>query len=207
MPPKKRSAKAEAAAMAKVMALLQKHGVDTTQIKQPERAEHDYRHGDAVGVFVHTPKHFVPGICKECKKAFAHNRPIRHGSIVGFCSDTCRRDNWKKTTGLPYSAVSTADVWNGDPPMIITAEQFQNLKNIVEWFTVHQATLELRQAPEISEETKSPELQSPSEQAKQSSEIPQGQDDVHTNPLFSLAMSGPEQTQDSSDLEDFFDSL
>src|SRR3546814_5924086 len=58
-----------------------------------------------------------------------------HGTVIGFCSDTCRRDNWKKTTGIPFSTVHTrGDIWNGNVPMVITADQYEALERIADWF-------------------------------------------------------------------------
>ena len=46
-------------------------------------------------------------------------------------------------TGLEWGAVSTHDVWYGDPPMIVTPDQFAKLKAIAEWFTQNQTTLDI----------------------------------------------------------------
>jgi len=146
-------------ALEQAFAILEKNKVDTTKMEKPDPTLHNYRSGDAVAIFGHAPKHFIPGRCKECGRPFAHNRPARVGSIIGFCSDPCRRDNWLKTTGVPWAALSTNDVWNGDPPMIITPDQFERLQEIARWFDANRTTLQsnLRQ-PEV-EQQEPPESQ------------------------------------------------
>lgn len=126
--------------MDEVLAFLSSRGVDTKELPT-ESDKYDYRNNDAVVVFVNTPTHFKPGICKNCKKPFAVNK-----ASVGFCSDICRREDWTKTTGLPWRAVSTNDVWNGDPPMIISPAQMKKLEAIVDWFNKNRTSLVL--APE-----------------------------------------------------------
>lgn len=197
MPPARKRRQSADKAMDKVMELLAKHGKDTSQIEKPEIKDYDYRSADAMVVFAHTPKHFVPGICKECKRPFAHNRPIPHGTVIGFCSDVCRRDNWKKTTGIPFSAVHTrGDIWNGNVPMVITADQYEALKRIADWFTEHRANLQLTDSAPVE-----PEVQSPGQL------FPLDQDSAPTNLLNEPAPSNRSQIEDSTSLDDFFDSL
>lgn len=211
MPPRKRRTSSADKAMANVLRLLEKHGkLSADQAEEIKEApKHDYRTADAVVVFAHQPKHFVPGICKECKRPFAHNRPIAVGSLIGFCSDACRRDNWKKTTGVPYSAISTSDIWGKDVPLMIDANQFDALKKIAEWFTTHQAMLQIVEPQVENEVQEIPEQPIP--------DLPQSQPQVQDNPqvlddfLASLepepVESSPVQKKDSTSLDDFFDSL
>lgn len=197
MPPtKRRNSKSADKAMATVMALLAKHGVDTGEVEKPEVPRYDYRSADAVVVFAHAPKHFVPGVCKECNRHFAHNRPIAVGSVIGFCSDTCRRDNWKKTTGIPLTALSTSNIWNGDVPMVITADQYEALEKMADWFIEHRANLQLTEPPPV-------ELVVEAQEPKPA----QDQDDVLANLLDEPVLSDSSRIEDNTSLDDFFDSL
>lgn len=199
MPPRKRSNRQQSAdkAMAKVMELLAKHGKDASEVAKPEVSEYDYRSADAIVVFAHAPKHFVPGICKECNRPFAHNRPISVGSAIGFCTDTCRRDNWKKTTGIDLSRISTNNIWGNNVPMVITADQYETLEKIADWFIEHRANLQLTESPKAEEQL----------QEQSNLLVPQEEDDVLANLDLEPAQSSLLQNQDNTSLDDFFDSL
>lgn len=137
MPPRaRREAKKRENIFAAVNAFLAAQGQDT--IKDLDKAtDRDYRNDDAVAIFAHNPAGFKPGVCKNCGKPFATNR-----RAVGFCDDPCRREDWKKTTGLEWRAVSVHDVWDGDPPLIISPEQFEKLRQLAAWFNTNRTTLD-----------------------------------------------------------------
>lgn len=134
--------------MAEALAFLSTMGVDTSEIPT-EVDKYDYKNNDAVALFANQPSLFTPNICKNCKKPFATNKRSAIGSPVGFCSDPCRREDWKRTTGLDWKAISTRDVWDGDPPLIITSQQLKNLEAIVEWFNKNRTILTLVPDPDI----------------------------------------------------------
>lgn len=125
--------------MEKANALLEKHNVDTSDIVVPDGPVTNYRNEDAVVVFVNHPPHFMPGICKNCKRPFAANK-----KSVGFCSDLCRKEEWRRTMHVPWASVSTRDVWDGDPPLIVTPDQLETLEKLTRWFTQNQKSLEIQ---------------------------------------------------------------
>jgi hypothetical protein len=146
MPP--RNKKKQDTVFSKVAEFLAAQGMQMPDVDTA--TDRDYRSNDAVVIFAHHPAGFKPGICKECGKPYATNR-----KSVGFCSDPCRRDNWKKTTGLEWRAISTHDVWEGDPPLIISPEQFEKMRQIAAWFNTNRTVLDtlvekpLVEAPEL----------------------------------------------------------
>lgn len=118
-------------AMAKAMAQLQKMDVSTENVDTTAtKPDTDYRPADAIAVLAHWPGGFVGRKCPECGNIFAAN-----SKIIGFCSDPCRRENWAKTMGIPWNSVSTrrVDVWDGNPPMVISPEQFKKLQELARW--------------------------------------------------------------------------
>lgn len=125
---------AEEKILADALAMLAANNVDTTEMSTI--VETDYRNNDAVTVFASWPEHFKPNICRNCGKTFAVNK-----KSVGFCGDLCRREDWRKTTGLDWNRISTHDVWDSDPPMIINPQQYENLRKIVAWFNRSQEAL------------------------------------------------------------------
>lgn len=139
-------------ALAEALAMLAANNIDVSEM--PQAVETDYRSNDAVAVFASWPDHFKPNVCRNCGKTFAVNK-----KSVGFCSDLCRREDWRKTTGLEWNRISTHDVWDGDPPMIITPSQYDNLKRIAEWFSRNQAEIESRLAQETAQERQEREEQ------------------------------------------------
>lgn len=188
------------AALAKAIAMLAESGVDTSNMKPV--VETDHRNEVAVATLVHSPQAFQARKCRNCKRPFAHNHIIPFGSAVGFCSNLCAREDWKKSTGLDWNRISTRDVWDGDPPLIITPEQYENLRRIANWFNRNQEALanaaDLQSSPVESdwseEDEESPELPQPvpSEQPNGSAQpvpdfdtfasTPQDQGETHTTP-------------------------
>lgn len=124
--------------MAEAAKLLEKHGADTSEITPVDGPGVNYRSEDAIVIFANHPPHFKPGKCKNCDKTFAVNK-----KSVGFCSNECRKEEWRRKMGIPWAAVSTHDVWEGDPPLIITPEQLQTLENVTRWFIRNQKSLEI----------------------------------------------------------------
>lgn len=186
--------------LAAALAFLEQHGVDTSEIPK-ERDKYDYRHNDAAVVFASSPSHFLPGICKNCGKTFAVNK-----RFVGFCSEPCRREDWRKTTGLEWGAISTKDVWDGDPPMIITPQQMKNLEAIVDWFNKNRTSLSL--VPPTEESEQEPEIeiryhtvQIPIDQSEVLLE--DEQNDLRTSLLDALSGEVPEQMLEEEDLFGF----
>jgi len=142
----KRLSKA-AKTMQMAAALIKQYGGDAQAVKAVEEAEQPLRHwrnDDAVVELAKTPKRFIMRRCRNCGMPFGHNKPIPVGDLVGLCSDPCRREDWFKTTGLPYSALSISDPWDGDPPMIIRPDQIENLRALAEWFTTNETLLQER---------------------------------------------------------------
>lgn len=133
---------------AQVAAFLATQGKEMPSVDSA--TDRDYRNDDAVLLFVHHPAGFKPGICKNCGRVFGVNK-----KAVGFCSDPCRREDWRKTTGLEWRAISTHDVWEGDPPLILKPEQFDRLRQLAEWFSTNRTVLDTlvekpsEQAPEL----------------------------------------------------------
>lgn len=125
--------------MEKAQALIAANGVDPDTVEKPDGPVTNYRNEDAVVVFVNHPPHFIPGKCKNCGRVFAANK-----RSVGFCSDSCRKEDWRKTMHIPWAAVSTKDVWDGDPPMIVTPDQLETLEKLARWFTENQTRLEIQ---------------------------------------------------------------
>lgn len=208
MPPRaRRNAKKQENLFAAVNAFLAAQGQET--IKDLDKAtDRDYRSDDAVAIFVHNPAGFKPGICKNCDRPYATNR-----KSVGFCSDPCRREDWKKTTGLEWRAVSIHDIWEGDPPLIISPDQFEKLRQIAAWFNTNRKVLDTRierpttEVPELEfleaglEETEDlpvdPQilvqaLIEESDENDESNSLQDQPDDPHTNPESSPDSSSPE---------------
>lgn len=125
--------------LANALALLQANNVDTTGMK--DYVETNFRNTEAVATLAHQPEIFQHNQCRECGKPFAHSQKIPHGTRVAFCSTGCARDNWKKTTGLDYKRISTRDVWEGDPPLIINPDQYEALRRITAWFSRNQVEI------------------------------------------------------------------
>lgn len=162
MPTPKRRRNKQDALFAQVAAFLATQGKEMPSVDSA--TDRDYRSNDAVIVFAHHPAGFKPGICKNCGGVFATNR-----KSVGFCSDPCRREDWRKTTGLEWRAISTHDVWEGDPPLIISPEQFEKMRAIAAWFNTNRTMLDtLVEKPS----TQAPELEflSPAESDPEDSE-------------------------------------
>lgn len=125
---------------AQIAAILAKFDIQT---EKPVVPEQHYQSDTATTVFSWVPSGFQANKCKECGRIFAHNQIIPHGSRVGYCSDVCRRDSWKRSTGLDWFAVDTnREPWDGDPPLIINPEQFKRLEGIANWFIKNRTTLE-----------------------------------------------------------------
>lgn len=193
--------------LAAAFALLKEAGVELKE--KPIIGAHNYRNGDAVVVFANLPAHFRPGICKTCGKAFATNKPS-----VGFCTDICRREDWLKTTGVEWAAVSTHDVWNGDPPMIVTPTQLANLKRIAEWFNKNQKDLEITVEPESVQEPLAPltevsqedysarvlGIRTPEPEPELWEDLPS---DLPTTPHVSQSVATPVETSEVDDLFGF----
>lgn len=125
--------------LAQALALLAQNNVDTTGMK--DYVETNFRNDEAVATLAHQPSIFQHNKCRECGKPFANSQKIPHGTRVAFCSSGCARDNWKRTTGLDYKRVSTHDVWDGDPPLIINPQQYEALRQITAWFSRSQAEI------------------------------------------------------------------
>lgn len=187
------------AALAKAIAMLAENGVDTSNMKPV--VDTDYRSEHAVATVVHHPESFQVRRCRNCQKTFAHNHIIPFGSRVGFCSNLCAREDWKKTTGLDWNRISTRDPWDGDPPLIITPEQYENLGRIANWFNRNREALANAAVPqstpaepawlleEDQEEVLPPAPNEPQEFPVQPEsefdifgEQQQDQDEPHTNP-------------------------
>lgn len=206
---------------AKIAAILQKFNIQTdTPIEIPEA---NYNSNNAVAMFARVPEHFVMGKCMECELDFAHNQPIPAGTRVGYCSDTCRKRAFKKSTGIEWGMIeSPREPWDGDPPMIITPDQLKNLEKIAEWFTRNRTTLTI-QYPEPEAESESPEdrEENPEDYQSPTSLSPgeqylaewdailtfeqenQHQAEVQTSPQYSHVPSMPEQTGAVDDPFDF----
>lgn len=122
-------------------ALIKQYGGDAKAVTEAEKPIHNWRNDDAVVELAKTPQKFVMRRCRNCGKPFGHNKPIPVGELVGLCGDPCRREDWFKTTGLPYEILTTRDVWDGDPPMIIRPDQIEKLRALVEWFTKNETLL------------------------------------------------------------------
>lgn len=137
------------AALAKAIAMLAESGVDTSNMKPV--VDTDYRSEQAVATVVHNPEAFQVRRCRNCQKAFAHNHIIPFGTKVGFCSNLCAREDWKKSTGLDWNRISTRDVWEGDPPLIITPEQYENLRRLTDWFNRNREALANAAVPQSVE--------------------------------------------------------
>lgn len=99
--------------------------------------DRDYRSDTAVAIFARDPHGFVPQKCKYCDRVFGTN-----SKLIGYCSDEHRRMDWEKTTGLSWSAVEVStDCWDGNPPLIISPEQFSRLLGLSDWFQTNRTTL------------------------------------------------------------------
>jgi len=179
-------------AMATLMAMAADSGVeiDESELNIPR---HNYRSSDAVVVFANLPAHFKPGTCKECGRTFAVNM-----KSVGYCSDPCRDENWRRTTGLSPNVVKIHDVWHGDPPMIVTPDQYDKLKAIADWFTKVESTLQVVQTESEYQEdlpdTQTELLEALTRaQEQEVSLLSQPTDAFQTSPVASLDLSEPEQ--------------
>lgn len=142
---------------AQIAAILAKFDIKT---EKPVVPEQNYQSDTATAVFSWAPAHFKPNKCgnKKCGKIFSHNQIIPHGSRVGYCSDPCRRESWKDSTGLDWFVVDTKrEPWDGDPPLIISPEQFTRLEAIAKWFTRNQKLLETLRQDTVSELEEYPE--------------------------------------------------
>lgn len=141
MPPRKRTKAPNASAvLAAAAAFLATKNIEAPAVTQETLdalGDRDYRSNDAVLLFAHHPPGFIPGKCHNCGAIYAVNR-----KSVGFCSDPCRREDWRKTTGLEWSAISTHDVWEGNPPHIISPAQLKKLAALAEWFNTNQIDLD-----------------------------------------------------------------
>lgn len=127
--------------LADALALLAKNNVDTTGMKT--YVETDFRNTEAVEVFIHQPQIFAQRRCLNCQKMFAHSQKIPAGTRVSFCSDNCRREDWRKNMRIDYDRVSTADPWDGDPPLIVNPVQYANLERIADWFNRNREELKI----------------------------------------------------------------
>lgn len=183
--------------LANALAMLANNGVDTSGMKT--YVETDFRNTEAVAVFTHQPEIFEARRCRNCGKSFAHTQKIPFGTRVSFCSDSCRREDWRKTMYVDYDAVATGN-WDGDPPLIISPEQFAALERLADWFSKNRVVLENAvghtTAP-VEQEVESPEeedhipnpspIQQPPATAEQESEfdplpeISTDQNDTHTS--------------------------
>lgn len=130
--------------LAKANALIAQNGVDLATVEQADGQGTNYRSEDAVLVFVNHPPHFIPGKCRNCGKHYAVNK-----KSVGFCSNDCRKEDWRRTMHIPYAAVSPRDVWDGDPPMIVTPAQYETLEKVARWFIQNQTVLEIQDLGEL----------------------------------------------------------
>lgn len=130
--------------------ILAKFEIET---KEPVVPVQNYQSDTAVAVYSWAPAHFQPNRCGNCKKVFAHNQIIPHGSRVGYCSDPCRRESWKKSTGLDWFVVDARrEPWDGDPPLIISPEQFTRLEAIHKWFEQNRTLLQTLRQEELQEQ-------------------------------------------------------
>lgn len=153
--------------MAMAAALIKQYGGDAKVVTETETPLHNWRNDDAVVELAKTPTRFVMRRCRNCQKTFGHNKPIPVGELVGLCSDDCRREDWKKTTGLDYRIITTRDVWDGDPPMIIRPDQIERLRALKDWFIQNETLLQER----ATEPTPLPSVYS---QAESPAQIDQG---------------------------------
>lgn len=198
----------------KVAAILAKFSIKTDEpIEIPET---NYNHNNAVAMFGKVPQYFVLGECRGCKQKFAHNQPIPAGTRVGYCSDACRKRTFEKDTGIKWEAVISPrrePKWDGDPPMIITPEQLRNLRNIADWFTRNQTSLEIQDhgPDELDDLEDSPLSTGPEDQLQYSGSdvalvYEQGSQRLEAalaNPLPEPDFSEPEQTVLADDPFDF----
>ena len=143
--------------LADVAKYLAKQGVDAPDMASA--TDRDYRSDTAVAVFARDPHGFVPQRCKYCERVFGTN-----SKIIGYCSDEHRRLDWEKTTGLAWDAVEiNTDCWDGNPPLIISPEQFSSLKRLSDWFSTNRTSLSSlvekpsSQIPEVAFLEESPE--------------------------------------------------
>lgn len=194
--------------MEKAAALIAANGVNPDELDKPDGPVTNYRHEDAVVVFVNHPPHFIPGICKNCKRPFAANK-----KSVGFCSDNCRKEDWRKTMHIPWGSVSTRDVWDGDPPLVVTADQLETLEKLTRWFTQNQTRLEIEPLPPIvytSRPADSLDRREYNYQTQQKAipgEVVEQTDrsevSPHTSRPVSQSQSDPLQTQEEEPVFDF----
>jgi hypothetical protein len=185
------------------------------QTEQPiEIPEADYGHNNALAMFAKVPEHFVQGKCMECGLLFAHNQPIPAGTRVGYCSDSCRKAAFKKNTGLDWGMVnSSREPWDGDPPMIITPEQYKNLEKIADWFMRNRTTLEIHDqiptGPEYLEDSESPTSQesAPQHSLDFDDELVSEQESQYQEVLPSSPLVSPDsvEPQSNSEVDDVFD--
>ena len=152
----------------KVAAILAKFNIKTDEPVVVPQA--DYRHDDAAAVFVAMPNSFQGNKCLECKKPFAHNQRIKVGSRVGYCSDLCRAEDFKKRTGIEYGRIQTGkQPWDGDPPLIMKPEHFEWFRQLNDWFTRNRTLIEILETepspelPETSSEEELPDIEGPVE--------------------------------------------
>lgn len=196
----------EAKTMAMAAALIAQYGGDTKVVTEAEPPLHNWRNDDAVVELAKTPTRFVMRRCRNCKRTFGHNKPIPVGELVGLCSDDCRREDWKKTTGLDYKVITTRDVWEGDPPMIITPDQIEKLRALKDWFIQNETLLQERATepaplPSVYSQAETPtqidqesvdRIQAEMFAAESSDESAfLDQDDTQTIPDFSLDYADP----------------
>jgi hypothetical protein len=166
MPPRKRTDNT-AKVLAAAAAFLAAQGIEAPDVnKAVETAkDRDYRSDDSTLIFAHYPANFKPAICKNCNRPFGVNR-----KSVGYCGDPCRREDWVATTGIPWGSVSTHDVWNGEPPLVISPDQFEKLRAIAEWFSKNRTLLSNR-------------VESPSKEVPELSFRPAGPRDLPDHPV------------------------
>lgn len=127
--------------LAEALAMLAANGVDTAGMKT--YVETDFKNTEALAVLPHQPEIFEVRKCKNCGEPFAHTQKIPAGTKVSFCGDSCRRQDWEKTMKIPYDAVKVSkDIWNGDPPLIISPAQMKNLKRLADWVNRNLEVLE-----------------------------------------------------------------
>lgn len=142
---------------AQIQALLEANsGGEEVTIDESAVETQSSRYADSPSVFVHYPAGFRPNVCKTCGRGFGTNR-----RAVGFCSDVCRKEDWRKTMLIPWSAISTNDPWYGEPPLIITPDQFDRLAAIAEWFNKNQGLLDTARQRWIAENSPEPEEEEP----------------------------------------------
>ena len=201
----------------KIADILAKFNIQTDEpIEVPEN---DYNHNNAVAVFARAPEHFVVGVCRHCESKFAHNQPIPAGTRVGYCSDTCRKLDFEKSTGIKWGSVENPKRanWDGDPPMIITPEQYDTLAKIADWFNRNRTGLQiLDPEPTVREQLDPEESLFPTEEHleyplgtvvadyfslfAQENQYPV---EAHTNSQQQHAFSGPLQTEPEDAIFDF----